>query len=389
MQCSLTIVQAELLASPVSGDAVSDSSERPRPGDVLVMVGTRKGTFLFWSDSARRTWRRSHHHGEWSVHAVSYDERSGSIYAATNNNYLNERTSIQHSADGGATWREAARGPAFDDGRRAWQIWQVVPGHSQRPGELWAGTREAGLFCSRDSGETWESVAGLNGHPTRSTWEEGGGGLLLHTILIDPENPSQLYACVSMGGAYRSDDGGGSWQPINHEVPPPFLDAPPGPNKCVHKMVLHPARPAVLFQQHHRGVYRSDDRGDSWIDISDGLPSRFGFPLAVHPHDPNTVYVVPHMSDKQRVVLDGRMAVWRTRSGGTSWESLSTGLPDNVWLTILRESLAVDTCDPAGVYVGTSTGQVFYSRDDSAHWELLADYLPSVISVSAARVVDY
>jgi photosystem II stability/assembly factor-like uncharacterized protein len=366
---------------------MSDNSERPRPGDVLVMVGTRKGTFLFWSDPARRVWCCSHHHADWSVHALNYDERSGSIYAATNHNYLNERTVIQRSADGGATWQEAGSGPTFDDDRRAWQIWQVVPGHPQRPGEMWAGTREAGLFRSRDSGETWVGIAGLNEHPTHSTWEEGGGGRLLHTILLDPENLSRLYACVSMGGAYRSEDGGASWQPINRGIADYLPSVSPGTDKCVHKMALHPARPTMLFQQHHTGVYRSDDRGDRWTDISDGLPSRFGFPLAMHPHDPNTVYVIPHVSEKQRVVPEGQMAVWRSRSAGESWEGLSAGLPDNAWLTILRESLALDSCDPAGVYVGTSTGQVFYSRDEGAHWELLADYLPGVVSVNAARII--
>jgi hypothetical protein len=353
---------------------------------VLVMIGTRKGAFLFWSDPSRRTWSRSHHHGDWSVHAVSYDERSDSIYAATNHNYLNERAVIQRSTDGGITWQEAVSGPTFDNGRRAWQIWQVVPGHPQRPGEMWAGTREAGLFRSRDSGVTWESITGLNDHPTHATWEEGGGGMLLHTILIDPENPTRLYACVSMGGAYRSEDGGASWQPINGGVAENLSNVSPGTHKCVHKMALHPARPEVLFQQHHTGVYRSDDRGDRWVDISEGLPSRFGFPLALHPHDPETVYVVPHVSEKQRMVLEGRMAVWRSRTGGASWEYLTAGLPENVWLTVLRENLAVDSCDPAGVYVGTHTGQVFYSRDEGGHWELLADYLPSVLSVNTGRV---
>jgi hypothetical protein len=190
-----------------------------------------------------------------------------------------------------------------------------------------------------------------------------------------------------MGGAYRSEDGGISWQTINHGVPQYLLDIHPEPYQCVHKMALHPARPAVLFQQHHCGVYRSDDRGDTWVDISDGLPSRFGFPLALHPHDPNTVYVVPHISDNQRMMPEGRMAVWRSGSAGESWECLSQGLPDNAWVTCLRESLAVDSCDPAGVYVGTSTGQVFHSRDEGVHWELLAGYLPAVVSVNAARVV--
>ena len=363
------------------------SGGHPRSGDVLVMVGTRKGTFLFWSDSARQAWSRSHHHGDWSVHALSYDERDGNIYAATNHNFLNERTSIQRSADCGTTWRELERGPLFDDDRRAWQIWQIVPGHPQRPSELWAGTREAGLFRSYDRGATWASVAGLNDHPASATWEEGGGGLLLHTILVDPENPNQLYACVSMGGAYRSQDGGESWQPINHDVPQYLDDDHPATAKCVHKMALHAARPGVLFQQHHRGVYRSDDCGDTWLDISEGLPSRFGFPLVLHPYDPNTVYVVPHVSDNQRMMPEQHMAVWRSRSSGASWERLTTGLPANAWITVLRENLAVDRCDPAGVYVGTSTGQLFYSRDEGDCWEQLADYLPAIISVNATQIV--
>lgn len=367
---------------------MSKSSERPQPGDVLLMVGTRKGAFLFWSDPARRAWRCSHHHGDWTVHAINYDERSGATYAATNNNYLAQATTIQRSPDHGATWRSSARGPAFADDRRAWQIWQVVPGHPQRPGEMWAGSREAGLFRSRNAGETWESVDGLNDHPTHTTWQEGGGGLLLHTILIDPENPNQLYAGISMGGVFRSEDTGASWQSINRGLADGASDVRPGTHRCVHKMALHPARPAVLFQQHHTGVYHSVDRGDTWVDISDGLPSRFGFPLALHPHDPETVYVVPHVSQDQRVVPEGRMAIWRSRNSGNNWESLTQGLPDNVWFTILRENLATDRCDPAGVYAGTSTGQLFYSRDEGAHWELLAGNLPSIVSVNAAQTVD-
>lgn len=366
---------------------MSNANNHPQPGDVLLMVGTRKGAFLFWSDPTRRAWRRSHHHADWSVHALNYDERSSTIYAVTNNNYLDQSMAIQRSADSGMTWRAALRGPTFADSRRAWQIWQIVPGHPQRPGEMWAGTREAGLFRSRNAGETWESVAGLNDHPTRTTWEAGGGGLLLHTILIDPEDPNRLYVGVSMGGVYRSEDAGVSWQPINRGLAEGVPNLRPGTHQCIHKMALHPARPAVLFQQHHTGVYRSADHGNTWVDISDGLPSRFGFPLALHPHDLDTVYVVPHVSQDQRVVPEGRMAVWRSRNGGNHWESLTQGLPDNVWFTILRENLATDTCDPAGVYVGTSTGQLFYSRDEGEHWELLADHLPSVISVNAARIV--
>lgn len=361
-------------------------SDRPQPGDVLVMVRTRKGTFLFWSDEARRTWRRSHHHPTCGVHAVSYDVRDGSIYAATNS--WDHGPLVQRSDDGGRTWTPAAEPAAFGDDRSAHEVWQVQPGHAAHRGVVWAGTREAGLFRSDDRGSTWRSVAGLNDHPTRATWQPGGGGLILHTIVLDPSDPKRLYACISTGGAYRSEDCGETWTPINRGVRADFLSEPnPETGHCVHKMVLHPARPNVLFQQNHCGVYRSDDRGETWVDIGDGLSSSFGFPIAVHPHDPHTIYVVPLIADVQRVVPDGRMAVWRSRDDGAAWQPLTAGLPSDAWLTILRESLAVDSCDPAGVYVGTTNGQVFASRDDGDHWELMADYLPSVVSVNAVRVV--
>jgi hypothetical protein len=368
---------------------MSHKRERPRPGDVLLLVGTRKGSFLFWSDPARRTWCRAEHHAQASLNALTYDYRTGAIYAATNRNFFTNGAAIQRSIDGGATWSSLPGSMAFDDDRRAWQIWQVAPDHPSRPGELWAGTGEAGLFRSVDDGETWQGVTGLNDHPTRSTWQEGGAGIILHTIVIDPETPTRMYVCVSAGGVYCSEDSAATWQPINRGVRADYLSDPcPVAGHCPHKLVLHPARPAVLFQQNHCGVYRSEDHGDTWMDISNGLSSRFGFPIAVHPHDPSTVYVVPLVSDKHRVVPDGRLAVWRSRSDGTSWEYLTEGLPSrNAWLTILRESLAVDACDPAGVYVGTTSGQVFYSRDEGDHWELLADYLPAVVSVNAGIVV--
>jgi photosystem II stability/assembly factor-like uncharacterized protein len=369
---------------------MSDARDRPRPGDVLVMVGTRKGSFLFWSDPARRSWRHAQQHAQLSVNALSYDSSSGAIYAATNGTFFNNGAAIQRSVDRGVIWTALSNSMAFDDDRRVWQIWQVMPGHPTRPGEVWAGTREAGLFRSGDGGQTWQSVRGLNDHPTHTAWHEGGAGIILHTIVIDPYTPARMYACVSAGGVYRSDDGGATWQPINRGVRADFLSDPcPVAGHCPHKLVLHRARPGVLFQQNHCGVYRSDDYGDTWVDISDGLSSRFGFPIAVHPHDPNTIYVVPLVSDKHRVVPDGQMAVWRSRSSGAGWECLTQGLPaQNAWLTILRESLTVDTCDPAGVYVGTTSGQLFYSRDEGEHWELLADYLPAVVAVRAVLVTE-
>lgn len=366
------------------------TAEKPRPGDVLVLVGTRDGSYLFWSDPARRRWHRSEHHAGSSVNALSYDRRTGAIYAATNGSSSGGGMAIRRSLDRGATWSTLPTDMRFDDDRRAWQIWQVEPGHPSRPGELWAGTREAGLFHSCDDGATWQGVRGLNDHPTQPAWHEGGAGIILHTIVIDPQAPGRMFVCVSAGGIYRTEDGGATWQPINRGVRADFLpDACPVAGHCPHKLVLHPARPAVLFQQNHCGVYRSDDRGDSWVDISDGLSSRFGFPIAVHPHHPDTIYVVPHVSDTHRVVPGGRMAVWRSRSGGESWEPLTDGLPSgSARLTILRESLAADACDPAGIYVGTAAGQLFYSRDEGDRWELLADSLPAVVSVNAATVVE-
>lgn len=361
---------------------------RPQPGDVLVMVGTKKGSFLFWSDPAREVWQRAHHHLGWSAHAINYDLRHDSIYAATNSAVFGAL--VQRSDDGGVMWQHLNQGLDFppEEERRVREVWQVQPGHPSRPDEVWVGARQAGLFRSADRGENWEEVSALNYHSTVESWMPGGGGLVLHTVVIDPEDPNRVYACVSAGGAYRSDDGGASWKPINRGVRADFLpDVYPETGQCVHKMALHPSRPHVLFQQNHCGVYRSDDRGETWVDISEGLPSRFGFPLVIHPHDAHTVYVVPLTSDDRRFVPDGGMAVWRSRDDGESWQRLTRGLPENAWLTVLRECLATDSCEPAGVYVGTATGQVFFSRDEGENWGILADHLPKVLSVSAAQVV--
>lgn len=367
---------------------MSEHSAGPGPGDILVMAGTRKGAFLFWSDGARLVWRRSHHHMGWAVHAITYDARDGSILAATNSDVFGAL--VQRTRDGGATWQHFNQGLDFDGAgeERVRQVWQVEPGHASQPERLWAGTREAGLFRSDDGGATWAGVASLNERRERDGWMEGGGGLILHTIIQDPSDPQRIYAAISAGGAYRSDDGGATWRPINRNVRAGFLPDPyPETGQCVHKMALHPARPNVLFQQNHDGVYRSDDCGDSWVDISAGLPSRFGFPLVVHPHDPRTVYVVPLTADERRVTPDGQMALWRTKDDGATWQRLDRGLPANAWLTVLRDALAVDPADPAGIYVGTKGGQLFFSRNEGDDWETLADYLPPVLAVSAAHVV--
>jgi photosystem II stability/assembly factor-like uncharacterized protein len=373
---------------------VKQETGQPRPGQILVMVGTRRGSLLLWSDPDRAGWARRAGHPEQAVHALTRDGRTGRLYAAVNG--PEGTLSAQLSDDGGVTWQSGGEGliPAPDPETGDRQIWQIQPGHAERPGEVWAGLRRASLFRSRDGGRTWAGVAGLNDHPTSGTWMGGGGGLILHTVLTDPSDARRLYACVSAGGAFRSDDDGATWRPINRGVRADFLEEAwpptgqcmPETGQCVHKMILHPARPRVLFQQNHCGVYRSDDRGEQWHDISDGLPSRFGFGMAIHPRDPRTVYVAPLIADTNRTAPDGQLAVWRSRDDGRTWQPFTAGLPAGDRLTVLRECLATDAAEPAGVYVGTTDGRVFVSRDEGEHWEPLVDGLPPVLSVRAAVV---
>jgi photosystem II stability/assembly factor-like uncharacterized protein len=361
----------------------------PQSGAVLVMIGTRKGAFLFWSDPGRKKWDRSAHHAGWMVHDMKYDSRDGSIYAATNGEVFGAL--VQRSDDLGLTWQHRNEKLDYDESRdfRVRKVWTVEPGHAEHPGRVYAGVERAGLFFSDDRGETWQETSGLTEHPSNKDWAPGGGGLCLHTIVPDPQDPQRLYVGVSTGGIYRTDDGGETWAPKNQGVRADFLPDPtPAYGQCVHKAVLHPDEPQRLYQQNHCGVYRSEDQGETWQDISAGLPSRFGFPFAVHAHDPATVYTVPLMGDDNRVVADGHMSVWRSRDGGDHWDQMSAGFPEGSYLTVLREGLAVDTCDPCGIYVGTQTGQVFFSRDEGEQWELLVDFLPPIYSVSTGMVVD-
>lgn len=361
------------------------TGEGPQRGDVLVMVGTRKGGFLFWSDERRRDWRRKPVHAGWMVHHMAFDPRDQSVYAATNGEVFGGL--VQRSADFGETWK--ARSEKLDypaeSAHRVRKVWHVLPGEPDSPGRVYAGVERAGLFQSDDLGETWSPVEGLHGHPTSEQWQPGNGGLCLHSMAIDPQDPRRLYVGISAVGVFRSDDGGRTWSTKNKGVRADFLPDPyPEFGQCVHKLRIHPSRPDVLYQQNHCGVYRSDDRGDSWVDISEGLPFRFGFPMAIHAYDPDTVYVVPH--DDNRLVPDGRMTVWRTRDRGATWRPLTQGLPGDAHLTVLREAMDTDACDRCGVYVGTETGQVFFSRDEGDSWEVLADLLPPVYAVSTGRL---
>jgi hypothetical protein len=265
------------------------------------------------------------------------------------------------------------------------QIWQITPGPTDEPDTMYCGVEPAALFASRDAGESWKPVVGLLNHPHAPLWQPGGGGLCLHTIITDPTDARRMLVAISTGGVYRTDDGGRTWEPRNAGVRAEFLpDKYPEFGQCVHKVVQHPSRPERLFLQNHWGLYRSDDWGDSWHDIANGVPSDFGFPMAIHPHDPDTVYIVPLQSDGFRCVPEGKLRVYRTQNAGKSWAPLTRGLPQhNAYETVLRDAMAVDSCTPAGVYFGTRSGKLYGSRSDGASWQLIADGLPPIVCVKA------
>ena len=371
----------------------------PRPiqvndGDVLVLVGTMKGAFLMRSNGARARWEvGGPHFAGQAVYAMAYDGRAGRrrLWAGTGS--MHWGAVLRSSDDMGKTWTnpEAAnvRFPA-ESGVSLKQIWQVRPGRTEEPDTLYCGVEPAALFESRDAGATWTLNQGLFDHPHRPQWQPGGGGLCLHTIVPDPGHHQRLLVAISTGGCYRTDDGGRTWQPRNKGVRADFMpDKYPEFGQCVHKVVQHPARPERLFLQNHWGLYRSDDAGDSWRDIAHGVPSDFGFAMAIHPHDPDTVYIVPIESDEFRCTPEGKLRVYRTRNAGDSWEALTRGMPQKDALeTVLRDAMATDPLNPAGIYFGTRSGQLWGSSDGGASWSLIRGGLPPIVCVKAAVVGD-
>jgi hypothetical protein len=364
----------------------------PQGGDTLVMVGTMKGAFLFRSNASRSRWERGgpYFPGN-AVYALAYDGRAGRrrVWAAPESSHFG--AVMRSSDDFGKTWTKGDGGNIRfpqDSGASLKRVWQIAPGRADEPDVIYAGAEPAALFESRDGGQEWALVRGLWDHPHRPQWEPGGGGLCLHTVLLDPSRPDRIHVAISTAGVYRTDDKGRTWRTAHKGVRAQFLpNKHPEFGQCVHKIARHASRPDRLYLQNHWGLYRTDDAGDSWKDVANGVPSDFGFAMAVHPHDADTAYIVPLESDEFRCTPEGRLRVYRTRDAGKSWQPLTRGLPQKDALeTVLRDALATDSLQKAGVYFGTRSGKLFASRDAGNSWTKIADGLPPVVCVKTATV---
>jgi hypothetical protein len=366
----------------------------PRPGDVLLLVGTSKGAFLFRADKQRKRWQRGgpYFPGH-SVYAMAYDDRGGRRRLWAGPESAHWGAVLRRSDDFGRTWSEDEKGTVRfpeDAETSLARIWQITPGRATEPDVLYCGTEPAALFESQDGGESFALARGLWSHPHRKQWQPGGGGLGLHTIVLDPASHDRMWVAISTGGVYRTDDRGRSWRTAHKGVRAQFLPDPhPEFGQCVHKMVGHPSRPERLFLQNHWGLYRSDDAGESWTDIANGVPSDFGFSMAIHPHDADTAYIVPLESDQFRCTPQGKLRVYRTRNAGRTWQAMTKGLPQaDTFETVLRDALTTDTLPRAGVYFGTKSGNLYASADDGTSWRSVAKSLPPIQCVRAAVVAD-
>ena len=383
-------------------------------GDVLLLAGTMKGAFVLRSDKQRQEWEVGgpYFPGR-AIYALAFDDRNGRqrLWAAVNSSYWGSY--LSSSDNFGKTWTEPetygvkfpqnepapaapmqdanpATNPAANADLSLKQMWQIALGHPDEPDTLYAGVEPAALFKSTDAGATWSLVEGLYNHPHRSQWMPGGGGLCLHTILPDPSNNKRLFVAISTGGVYRTDDGGENWQPRNQGVRAQFLPAGqqyPEWGQCVHKIVSHPANPQRLFLQNHWGLYKSENGGDSWTDIANGVPSDFGFAMEVDPNDDGGVYIIPLESDEFRCTPEGKLRLYRTRNAGESWDALENGLPqENALETVLRDGLSADSLQPTGIYFGTRSGKLFGSTDSGESWSAILESLPPVVCVKTAVV---
>jgi photosystem II stability/assembly factor-like uncharacterized protein len=353
----------------------------------LILAGTRKGLFLLRGDDDRRAWEvEGQFLTGWDVFHAVVDPRDGTLYACTNNFVYGP--TVHRSTDLGQSWERAEElGLPEESGLTLEKTWHLEPGHESQPETLWLGGAPGVLFRSDDRGQTWEPVRGILEHPTREQWNPGAGGMCCHSIQLDPSDPQRLYIGISAAGVFRTDDGGETWAPKNKGTAAEFMPDPyPEVGQCVHKVLLHPEQPNRLWQQNHCGVYRSDDRGESWERLDGyGLPSGFGFPIALHPREPDTAFVIPEEGAENRVTSNGRLGVYRTRNGGKSWEERPDGLPRPAWAAVLREAMASDARAPAGIYFGTQSGSVFVSPDEGESWVEAARQLPPVLSVEVAE----
>ena len=387
---------------------------------IRILVGTRKGAFILSSDENRREWRvDGPHFAGWEIyhlHASPVDPDR--IYASQSSSWFGQV--IQRSDDGGKTWHQPGSDAGddntpsgesnkfaydttsgsgkplfthqwYDGTPHPWEfarVWHLEPSLSD-PDTCYAGVEDAALFKTTDGGQTWQELAGLRGHQSAADWAPGAGGLCLHTIVIDPSNHDRIFCAISAAGTFRSDDGGQNWQPINEglrseHIPDPTAEV----GHCVHNISIHPKHPDTLFMQKHWDVMRSDDGGDSWREVSGNLPSDFGFPITVHAHEPETIYVVPIQSDSLHYPPEGKLRVYRSRTGGEDWEALTEGLPqEHCYVNVLRDAMSHDDADPCGIYFGTTGGQVYASGDEGDTWTAIVRDLPAVLSIEVQTII--
>ena len=364
---------------------------------IRLLVGTRRGAFVLTADAKRERWDVSGpHFAGWEIyHLKGSPVEPNRLYASQSSGWFGQQ--IPRSDDGGKTWEPVGNAFAYDgvpgthqwyDGTaRPWEfkrVWHLEPSLTD-PDTVYAGVEDAALFATTDGGTSWHEFAGLREHGTGPHWQPGAGGLCLHTILLDSRNPKRIVVAISAAGAFRTDDGGETWKPINRGLKSEYIPDPDAEvGHCVHHIAMHPSRPDSLFMQKHWDVMRSDDAGDSWREISGNLPTDFGFAIDVHAHEPETIYVVPIKSDSEHFPLDGKLRVYRSRSGGNEWEALTKGLPQrDCYVNVLRDAMSVDSLDPCGVYFGTTGGQVYASANAGDDWTAVVRDLPPVLSVEA------
>ena len=397
--------------------AANEIKKGTRMSRVRVLVGTRKGAFILTSDGKREQWDVSGpHFAGWEMyHLKGSPADPNRIYASQSSGWFGQM--IQRSDDGGKTWHQPgtpagetpAPGPPksasnkfvydasaetgkpltthqwYDGTQHPWEfkrVWHLEPSLTD-PDTVYAGVEDAALFRSNDGGQNWKELSALRGHGTGPKWQPGAGGMCLHTIILDPSDPQRIFIAISAAGAFRTDDGGQTWKPINRGLHSQYIPDPLAEvGHCVHHIAMNPSRPGVLFMQKHWDVMRSNDAGDSWQEVSGNLPTDFGFVIDVHAHEPETVYVVPITSDSLHFVPDGKLRVFRSRTGGNEWEPLTKGLPQkDCYVNVLRDAMAVDSLDKCGIYFGTSGGQVYASADAGDSWEPIVRDLPAVLSV--------